>query len=225
MKTETFVLASGEEIPIIFNTKSGVRNIVLRPKVSPTRELHITLPRLVSHARAMKFVAEKQRWLEKIFARAPEKIKLKSGDIITVFGKETLLTNNKSETQHAIIVGGSPEFFERRVRDEIKKQFLARVKCEIAAAPREFRPARIAVRDTTSRWGSCSASGTISFSYRLAFAPPAVMRYVILHELAHRKHMDHSPDFWRLVSELYGPGVERAKLWLSKNGQSLHKYF
>ncbi|MCL1902143.1 MAG: M48 family metallopeptidase [Alphaproteobacteria bacterium] len=228
MKNDNFTLSTGEEIPIIFTTKSGVRNIVLRPKVAPVRELHITLPRWTGHARAVTFVEEKRRWLERIFARAPVKSKLNPGDTITIFGEEVIITNDKSaiiNQQSAIVVGGAPEFFERRVRDEIKKQFLNAVKREIAAVPLEFRPKRVAVRDTSSRWGSCSSTGTMSFSWRLAFAPPQIMRYVIMHELSHMRHMDHSPQFWALVRVLYGPGVERAKSWLSKNGQSLHKYF
>ena len=103
--------------------------------------------------------------------------------------------------------------------------FLARAKAIIKEVPKEFRPTKITVRDTSSRWGSCSTSGTISLSWRLAFAPPEIMRYVIIHELAHIKHMDHSPAFWAQVSKLYGEGVGRAKLWLSKNGADLYKYF
>jgi predicted metal-dependent hydrolase len=114
---------------------------------------------------------------------------------------------------------------EHRVRDFIKKEFLGEVKKIIKTAPLEFCPARIAIRDTSSRWGSRSSTGSISFSWRLALAPYEVMRYVIMHELAHIKHMDHSPHFWATVAQLYGPGVGRAKLWLSKNGQSLHRYF
>jgi predicted metal-dependent hydrolase len=65
----------------------------------------------------------------------------------------------------------------------------------------------------------------MSLSWRLAFAPVDVMRYVVMHELAHRRHMDHSPAFWATVSELYGFGVERAKRWLNQHGGELHKYF
>jgi hypothetical protein len=232
MNSDSFTLSTGEEIPIIFTAKTGARNIILRPKVSPRRELHISMPRWTSVSRAMKFVAEKQRWLDKIFSKGPEKVKIKPGDIITIFGEDVSFRGSRSESPESgkeciqeIIMKGQPEFFERRVRDKIKSMFLAEVRNILKEVPRELRPTKITIRDTTSRWGSCSSTGTISLSYRLAFAPPQVMRYVIMHELAHRKHMDHSPQFWHLVSELFGPGVERTKNWLSKNGQSLHRYF
>ena len=188
--------------------------------------------------RIMEFIEEKRRWLNKIYAAAPLKTKVRDGDIIVIFGRNVQIrhdptgkynikytTGSAGPDSRTMHVCGGAEFLERRVRDEIKKQFLKQVNKEVAKTPAAFHPKNIAVRDTSSRWGSCSSSGTISFSWRLAFAPPNVMRYVILHELSHQKHMDHSPKFWRQVSELYGPGVERAKLWLSKNGQELHKYF
>ncbi|MCL1786099.1 MAG: M48 family metallopeptidase [Alphaproteobacteria bacterium] len=234
MTNDRFTLSTGEEIPILFTTKTGVRNIILRPKVSPKRELHVTLPRWTGESRAMKFIAEKQRWLERIYRKAPEKIKIKPGDTITVFGEEYRLLHTGrgaiscapgAEDIRPLQIMGSIEFFERRARDKIKEMFLGKVKEILAGVPRELRPSKITVRDTASRWGSCSSTGAISLSYRLAFAPPAVMRYVIMHEIAHRKHMDHSPKFWHQVSELYGPGVERVKTWLAKNGQSLHRYF
>ncbi|MCL2758343.1 MAG: M48 family metallopeptidase [Alphaproteobacteria bacterium] len=229
MTNDSFALSTGEEIPIIFTPKPGARNITLRPKVAPVRELHVSLPRWTAHSRAHAFIREKRAWLEKIFARAPMKIKINPGDTINIFGNDTRLlhANNKSQISNfesQIIITGQPEFFERRVRDKIKAMFLDEVKKILREVPRELRPAKICVRDTTSRWGSCSSSGAISLSWRLSFAPPAVMRYVIMHELAHRKHMDHSPQFWNLVAKLFGPGMERTKGWLSKNGQSLHRY-
>ena len=123
-----------------------------------------------------------------------------------------------------LCVGGDAAMFERRVRDFIKAEFLAELKNIIRTTPREYWPRRIALRDTTSRWGSCSSTGTMSFSWRLAFAPRDVMRYVVMHELAHTKHMDHSPAFWATVRELYGFGVERAKRWLTQNGGQLHRW-
>jgi hypothetical protein len=120
-------------------------------------------------------------------------------------------------------VGGAPEMLERRVRDFIKAELLKEIKQIIKET--EFRPSRITLRDTTSRWGSCSSTGALSFSWRLAFAPPMVLRYVVMHELAHCRHMNHGDEFWALVNELYGPGMATAKRWLTKNGAGLHMYF
>ncbi|MDR1360727.1 MAG: M48 family metallopeptidase [Rickettsiales bacterium] len=226
MNPDKFILENGEEIPLVFTTRRGLRNITLRPKTTPKREIHISIPRLAGIAGALKFAEQKRDWLEKIYARAPQKIKLQAGDVITLFGEEYVIGRRAESAEcRYIIISGAPEFLERRLRDKIKEMFLARAREIIRETPREFHPARIAARDTSSRWGSCSSTGTISFSWRLAFAPASVMRYVIMHELAHKKHMDHSSAFWAQVAQLYGPGVGRAKLWLTKHGAELHRYF
>ena len=230
-----FVLSNGEKIPVIIQTRRGTRNITLRPKVRPTREIHMSRPWLASNSAALRFLESKRKWVENIYAKCPQKCALCSGDEIIVFDLRVMLlheagcranqfiqNNNGTCT---LIVGGGADMFQRRVRDFIKAEFLKRVKEIIRTTPRDFWPARIAVRDTTSRWGSCSTTGTMSFSWRLAFAPVAVMRYVVMHELAHTKHMDHSADFWATVRELYGFGVERAKRWLTQNGGNLHQWF
>ncbi|NMA32605.1 MAG: M48 family metallopeptidase [Alphaproteobacteria bacterium] len=217
MTSNTFILSDGEEIPLIFEIRRDARNITLRPKTTPKREIHVSKPRWTPVFVALNFLEQKRNWIEKFFKNAPKKIKLQDGDTIVIFGEKMIISQKE--------LGGRPEFFERRLRDKIKEMFLARAKAIIKEVPKEFRPIKITVRDTSSRWGSCSTSGTISLSWRLAFAPPEIMRYVIIHELAHIKHMDHSPAFWAQVSKLYGEGVGRAKLWLSKNGAELYKYF
>ena len=123
-----------------------------------------------------------------------------------------------------LFVGGDAALIENRVRMFIKAELLKQIKEIIRTVPRDFWPRRICLRDTSSRWGSCSTTGTMSFSWRLGFAPYDVMRYVVMHELSHVKHMDHSPEFWAQVRALYGFGVERAKRWLSQNGEKLHEY-
>ncbi len=82
---------------------------------------------------------------------------------------------------------------------------------------------RISVRDQSSRWGSCSNTGVLSFSWRLIFAPPFVLDYLAAHEVSHLVELNHSPRFWRLVKRLY-PNVERAKVWLDVHGTDLHRY-
>lgn len=232
MAEYVFTLSSGDEVPVIITTRRGVRNITLRPRTMPRREIHITKPWLVSESAAIKFLVAKQKWVEGIFQKCPEKITVRPGDEIEFLGRVVQLvhcpemrSNNFSDGGARLLIGGAPDMFERRVRDVIKAEFLSQLKEIIHTAPREFWPRRIAVRDTTSRWGSCSSTGTMSFSWRLAFAPVDVMRYVVMHELAHKKHMDHSPEFWATVRELYGFGVERAKRWLALHGGELHKYF
>lgn len=230
MSEYIFTLSSGEEIPVVITTRRGLRNITLRPKVLPRREIHISKPWLVSENAAIKFLVSKQKWIECTFQKCPAKVRLNPGDSIEFLGRVVELVyapnmrSNKFDGDK-LLIGGAPEMFERRVRDVIKAEFLVELKQIIRTAPREFWPRRIALRDTTSRWGSCSSTGTMSFSWRLAFAPVDVMRYVVMHELAHVKHMDHSAEFWATVRELYGFGVERAKRWLTQNGGQLHRYF
>ena len=228
-----FVLSSGAQVPVIIETRRGARNVTLRPKTVPEFQIHISKPWATSTAFVMKFLESKRKWIEKIFADAPQKTHLKSGDIIEFLGRTVRLVHDSNlrgnkyadESKTVLIIGGADDMFERRVRDFIRDEFLVSVKEIIKTTPREFWPKRISLRDTTSRWGSCSSNGNMSFSWRLAFAPYEVMRYVVMHELAHTRHMDHSAEFWATVSQLYGFGVERAKRWLTKNGGGLHKYF
>lgn len=230
MSDYVFTLSSGEEIPVVITTRRGMRNITLRPKVAPKREICISKPWLVSEKHAIDFLVSKQKWIECTFQKCPAKVHLKPGDSIEFLGRVVELVHvpgmrsNKFDGDK-ILIGGAPEMFERRVRDVVKAEFLIELKKIIRATPREFWPRRIALRDTTSRWGSCSSTGTMSFSWRLVFAPIDVMRYVVMHELAHTKHMNHSAEFWATVRELYGPGVERAKRWLTQNGGELHQWF
>ena len=236
MADYVFVLSSGEEIPVIITTRRGLRNITLRPKSEPRREIHISKPWLTTTNAALNFLKSKQKWVECVYQKCPEKVKLKSGDKIEIFGVSVLLQHNPSQRGNlykvnddqnigaVLMGGGGADMFERRIRDFVKAECLKKIKSIIKTVPSEFWPKRIALRDTTSRWGSCSSSGTMSFSWRLAFAPMDVLRYVVMHELAHVKHMDHSPEFWATVRELYGFGVERAKQWLTNNGGTLYRY-
>ena len=229
---KVFVLSNGEQIPIIIENRRGARSVTLRPKIQPSREIHISKPWLTSNAFALKFIESKRKWIEKIFADAPVKEKIKPGMTIEILGRNVRLMHDTTmrgncymnNERTILCIGGGVDMFERRVRDFIKQELLDEIKQIIKTTPREYWPKHITLRDTTSRWGSCSSTGNISFSWRLVFAPYEIMRYVVMHELSHRKYMDHSPEFWANVGTLYGFGVERAKRWLTKNGQSLHRY-
>ena len=78
----------------------------------------------------------------------------------------------------------------------------------------------IAIKDTASRWGSCSALKNLNFSWRLILAPPEILEYVVTHEIAHLTHLNHSTEFWNLVASRY-PEYKKAKQWLTDNGQAI----
>ncbi len=81
---------------------------------------------------------------------------------------------------------------------------------------------RVAIKDTRSRWGSCSSAGTLSFSWRLLLAPERVLDYVVAHEVCHLLRPDHSPDFWSLVRTVH-PETDAARAWLRAHGEALHR--
>ncbi|MBD5389465.1 M48 family metallopeptidase [bacterium] len=232
MSDYVFETSSGEQIPIVITTRRGLRNITLRPRTAPRREIHISKPWLTPTMTALRFVERKRAWIERIFDRAPQKAAVHDGVVIEFLGRRVTVRHDPARRGNAwgdagdtLWIGGAPDMFQHRLRDVIQAEFLSAVRDMIRTTPRDLWPRRIALRDTSSRWGSCSSTGTISFSWRLALAPWDVMRYVVMHELAHRRYMDHSPEFWAFVRELYGPGVERAKRWLHMHGGELHRYF
>lgn len=237
MTKTTFQTSACQEIPVTIHSKWGLRNITLRPISRPYSEIRISVPKMVSTSYALQFLEQKRKWVEKYYASLPQKTHISDGSAIHFLDRDIVIKHDPTgragvymkqenpESPLYMVVCGSVDMIERRVRDEIKKQFLDAVKLEISKAPAKYRPKKVAVRDTSSCWGSCSSTGTMSFCWRLAFAPYDIMRYVVMHELAHKKHMDHSPAFWATVSELYGDGVERAKLWLAKNSGALQTYF
>lgn len=124
-----------------------------------------------------------------------------------------------------LCVSGLPEHAPRRLQDWLtslaRKDLADRVTHH--ARNLGLKPKRISVRDQTSRWGSCSTTGQLCFSWRLVMAPPHVLDYVAAHEVAHLKEMNHSARFWTLVAKTM-PELSKAKAWLNAHGRELHSY-
>ncbi|ORE93835.1 M48 family metallopeptidase [Aurantimonas sp. 22II-16-19i] len=122
-----------------------------------------------------------------------------------------------------LLVGGTPEHFSRRVLDylrrEARRDLEAAVKIHAAAVGLE--PRAITIKDTTSRWGSCSSDRRLAFSWRIVMAPPAVLDYLAAHEVAHFREMNHGPEFWALCRKLC-PDMDAGKAWLKRHGSGLH---
>ncbi|HYM01621.1 MAG TPA: SprT family zinc-dependent metalloprotease, partial [Stellaceae bacterium] len=117
-----------------------------------------------------------------------------------------------------IRVSGDEEHIARRVRDFLRERAREELgrRARRLAAQVDRKIGRITVRDTTTRWGSCSANGNLAFSWRLVMAPEAVLHYVVAHEAAHLVEMNHGPRFWKLVERLV-PNFERQRDWLNNN--------
>jgi hypothetical protein len=124
-----------------------------------------------------------------------------------------------------LCVSGGAHHASRRFTDwlksEARKDLAQRVR--VHAETLCCTPKRISIRDQATRWGSCSTTGTISFSWRLIFAPPFVLDYVAAHEVAHLREMNHGPRFWRLVRDAI-PEMQRARIWLKTYGAELHRF-
>ena len=133
----------------------------------------------------------------------------------------TVRQENGAEGPRLIVYGDRPHL-ARRVGDFLKRE--ARRDLEMLVARHTATVGRrakaVRLKDTKSRWGSCTSDGTLSFSWRIMMAPPPVIDYLVAHEVAHLKEMNHGPKFWKLCGELC-PDTERCKAWLKRNGSAL----
>lgn len=127
--------------------------------------------------------------------------------------------------EHRICVAGETPHVDRRVADFLRRE----ARADLEKASRQCAQMlglaikQVSIRDPSSRWGSCSTTGVLSYSWRLILAPPYVLDYLAAHEVAHLVEMNHSPRFWRVVDKLC-PNVKRAKAWLDAHGTELHRY-
>jgi predicted metal-dependent hydrolase len=124
-----------------------------------------------------------------------------------------------------ICISGNNEHAPRRFSDWLRAEVRRDIAVSVLKHAKTLHcaPKRIAIRDQATRWGSCSTSGTLSFSWRLIFAPPFVLDYVAAHEVAHLREMNHGPRFWRLVRDAI-PAMQKARIWLKTHGAELHRF-
>lgn len=189
----------------------------------------LSMPARAHEAEALDFARSKAAWLRAMISEAGEREAVGPGTRLPVEGR--LLTVTEATVRAARTEGGAllvPEAAEgtgRRVRAFLT--FLARERLWAASrahAGRLGRPfARLTLRDTRSRWGSCTQDGRLMFSWRLVMAPPDVLGYVAAHEVAHLAEMNHSPAFWNVVAGLV-PNYARHRRWLKREGAALHRW-
>lgn len=215
----------------------GARRLTLR--VSRTsRAVIVTIPVQCDLDEAGSFLSRHIDWVRERLDSLPDPVPFRDGAAMPLRGEpHRLIFTGKTTTRIITIarmddghrpqihVPGDPELAPRRLRswlfDEAKRDLDKRV--AFHGRRLGVKAKRITVRDQTSRWGSCSTTGVLSFSWRLVLAPPAILDYVAAHEAAHLKEMNHGPKFWALVAKTM-PELDCAKRWLQIYGLDLHRY-
>jgi len=221
------------EVPLRVRESARARRITVRIDAGAD-SVELVLPRRVSLAAGLRFLDARRDWLAAHLAEMPEHVAFADGAIVPVLGTPHRIRHLGERVTGArtvtiadgeIRVVGAAPHVARRVRDHLialARQELGQ-RARALAGRIDRRVARITVRDTRSRWGSCSASGALAFSWRLILAPEAVLDYVVAHEVAHLAEMNHGPRFWRVV-EMLSPGSARQRGWLSRNRARLLRY-
>ncbi|MDT7951318.1 MAG: SprT family zinc-dependent metalloprotease [Acetobacteraceae bacterium] len=226
MQPESITLP-GRTAPITWRRSARARRISLR--IEPRAGgVIVTLPARASVAAGRAVLATYRDWVAERLARLPLPVVLGHGATVMLDGAPRQIRHRPDARGTTwleggdIHVAGHAAFIERRVVDWLRTQArrqlgqLAREKA--AGAGLGLR--RVTIKDTSSRWGSCTASGTVMFSWRLVMAPPFVQDYVVGHEVAHLRHMNHGAEFWALADRLT-PHRSVANAWLSANGAGL----
>jgi predicted metal-dependent hydrolase len=201
-------------------------------KVNPaTGEVIVTAPSRRGLDSALDFARGEKDWIAGQLAKVPGAVALEPGSILPLRGEDHEI--------RAVVRGPAPVWREdgmicvcggkahvaRRVLDFLKREAKTAFEAKVVeyASRLDVRPSRITVRDTASRWGSCSSTRSLSFSWRLILAPDFVLDYVVAHEVAHLREMNHSPRFWAHVRSLIAD-LDTPQDWLRQHGRELQRY-
>lgn len=225
------VAALDIQAPVSVRVSPRARRIALRIDAAE-RRVELVLPRGVPASQGLRFLAAKRGWVAARLEALPQQVPFAEGAIVPVLGVPHRIRREAHAAAPAVAildgeirVRGDPAHLAHRVRDHLA----ATARSELARRARLLAPrigrnvVRVNVRDTKSRWGSCSGNGNLSFSWRLIFAPEQVIDYVVAHEVAHLAEMNHGPRFWRLVESL-SPGTAAPRAWLKRHRSRLLSY-
>jgi len=203
---------------------------------SVTREVVLTMPPRGSVRQASAFAQKHGAWIAARLQRLPDAAPFANGTLLPLRGLDhrivhrpgvrgTVWIETGAGGEPLLCVAGAEPHIPRRVRDYLKRQAKSDLETasHLAAAALGVTVKRVSVRDQSSRWGSCSTTGLLSYSWRLILAPPFVLDYLAAHEVTHLVEMNHSRAFWRLVERIC-PQMNRAKTWLDAHGTGLHRY-
>jgi predicted metal-dependent hydrolase len=232
---ERLVIAGdGEPYHIEVKRHAGARRYTLRVRET-SRDIVLTMPPRGSLRQAKNFAEKNVAWISARLKRMPKPIPFRDGETVPLRGVPHRISHKpgargtvwiETGPNGALLcVAGKSEHVARRIRDFMKRE----ARRDLTALSRKYARLldvsirSISVRDTASRWGSCSYNGALSYSWRLVIAPAFVLDYLAAHELAHRIELNHSKRYWKIVDRIF-PERKRAETWLRTNGAGLHRY-
>ena len=220
----------GLPLPVAVRIHPRARRLKLR--LDAARELLLlTCPPRSNRRAALDWAAGQRRWVDDRLAETEPGLPLDPGAVIPIEGRDTALkwvegaSRAMTWDDGVLRCGGPRDRFARRVETWLRALALDRLSADTADAARKagVSISRVSIGDAGTRWGSCSAAGSIRYNWRLVLAPPEVRRWVVAHEVAHRLHMNHGPAFKMLERELFGDDVDRARLLLRRIGPGLKR--
>ncbi|MGR9170196.1 M48 family metallopeptidase [Rhizobium sp. KDH_Rht_773_N] len=223
---------AGRPMPLTIKQHDRATRITLR--IEPGgRALKMTVPKGLAAREVNAFLDRHQGWLLTKLAKFSTDTGLRDGGEILFRGVRHRIEHTGSlrglteavvvDGKPVLRVSGMPEHIGRRIATFLKKEARADLErlSRLHAGSIKAPIRSISMKDTRSRWGSCSSEGNLSFSWRIVMAPPSVIDYLAAHEVAHLKEMNHGPHFWALCKRLC-PHMEEAKSWLKRHGSQLH---
>jgi predicted metal-dependent hydrolase len=219
------------DLPLTIRVSPTARRLRLKVD-SRTRTVLLTIPRRVSKRSALAWAAEHRDWAERALAAIPVVTPIAPGAVIPLEGGDLVLDWDPKRPRRIeiradrLIAGGPLDGLEARILRWLRAQARTVLEAETRefAAKAGVMASKVGVGDPVSRWGSCSSSGTIRYSWRLILAPAFVRRATVAHEVAHLIHMNHGPAFHALVADLLGTDPRPARLWLRREGALLHRF-
>lgn len=217
-----------------YAVRRSARSRRIRIRVDPDGRVEVVAPVRAAEREIRAFLTAQAPWVERVRARqlarseASSALGLRAADRVRIYGEPLAVRRGAAPGRSARRAGPAIEApaeepekaVGRLLRREARRVLEERV--SFHAGRLGLRPGPLSVRDPRTRWGSCSSAGALSFSWRLVLAPPPVLDYVIVHELCHLRHHDHSPRFWAAVAAA-DPGWRRAAGWLRMHGSELHR--
>lgn len=221
------ILPGNPPITVALRRSARARKLSLRVSRLDGR-VTLTLPRGVPDREGLSFLLSREEWLRGHLSTVSGEERPVLGGTILFAGVAVpilaALVKRLSYTDNSFVLPDDPARVGPRLQAFLKTQARDRLAAAsdhyAAALGRPYR--HLTLRDTRSRWGSCSANGDLMYSWRLIMAPPQVLDYVAAHEVAHLAEMNHSDRFWNVVARLF-PDHEPCRRWLRQNGESLHR--